>query len=346
MAVGLKDIAHQTGLAVSTVSNILRGHGDYAAETRDRVRQVAQELGYRPNAMAQAMQQGRFGAVALVLAGEFGFNPVLNRLLGPLCDALDAGGEHLTLCRLPRSGDRPLDPESLPKILRMALVDGMVVNHSRAVTDEVVRLLEALPTPMVWVHRQVAFDAVALDEEACGRGLAEMLLQAGHRHLCWVDWDSLQSGDDRLPERRTDPRAVQRQEAFAAAAAAAGASCRVVLGRPDLWQRRDWFVLAQMLLDHPRRPTAVATRGLTMARALITAGLGRGLRLPGDLSVVSAGVPDDAGIGPQPPLFTFPQAIGATAATMLRARIRGAPPQPAALLAPELVPGVTCGPAA
>ncbi|MYT39253.1 LacI family DNA-binding transcriptional regulator [Streptomyces sp. SID8356] len=65
--VTLLDVARATGVSKSTVSDALQGSGRVAAATRDRVRAVAEELGYRPNSAARRLRRSSTGAIGLHL---------------------------------------------------------------------------------------------------------------------------------------------------------------------------------------------------------------------------------------------------------------------------------------
>ncbi|MFG3407551.1 LacI family DNA-binding transcriptional regulator [Streptomyces sp. NPDC048142] len=65
--VTLLDVARTAGVSKSTVSDALQGSGRVAAATRDRVRAVAEELGYRPNSAARRLRRASTGAVGLHL---------------------------------------------------------------------------------------------------------------------------------------------------------------------------------------------------------------------------------------------------------------------------------------
>lgn len=58
--VSLKQVAARAGLAISTVSHILRGEGRFPEETAARVRALAKEMGYVPNAMLASLATARF----------------------------------------------------------------------------------------------------------------------------------------------------------------------------------------------------------------------------------------------------------------------------------------------
>ena len=66
-SVTLRDIAEQTGLSVSAVSMALQDHPRIGAETKARVREVADDLGYVVNAAGRALRARRADAVALIV---------------------------------------------------------------------------------------------------------------------------------------------------------------------------------------------------------------------------------------------------------------------------------------
>jgi len=58
--IALKDIAERAGVSVATVSLALRGKGEVAHHTIERVRRIAEEIGYRPNPVLSALASKRF----------------------------------------------------------------------------------------------------------------------------------------------------------------------------------------------------------------------------------------------------------------------------------------------
>jgi DNA-binding LacI/PurR family transcriptional regulator len=66
--VTIKDIAREAGVSVTTVSDSLSGNGRLPLETRERVRQVATELGYRPSAAARSLVGSRTGLLLMSVA--------------------------------------------------------------------------------------------------------------------------------------------------------------------------------------------------------------------------------------------------------------------------------------
>ena len=65
--VTLRDIAEKVGRSVTTVSRALNDYDDVSEETKALVRQVAEELGYTPNIMAQRLQKRRSDTIGFVI---------------------------------------------------------------------------------------------------------------------------------------------------------------------------------------------------------------------------------------------------------------------------------------
>lgn len=67
MKITVVDVAQAAGVSTATVSNALNGTGRASAQTRQRVRDVAAALGYRPNVAGRTLRTGRTGVLALAV---------------------------------------------------------------------------------------------------------------------------------------------------------------------------------------------------------------------------------------------------------------------------------------
>ncbi len=66
--VTLKDVALRAGVSTAATSQALNDRGNLKPETRDRIKAIAAELGYRPNKHAAALRSGRTMSVGFVMA--------------------------------------------------------------------------------------------------------------------------------------------------------------------------------------------------------------------------------------------------------------------------------------
>ena len=111
------DIAEHLGLAKSTVTHVLNGRATQlriSEATQKRVQETAQELGYRPNAIARAMSTGRFGSAALIQPLHGIYLP--HWLVLGLTQELHKHDMSLTISEAPESALR--EAEFLPKVVR------------------------------------------------------------------------------------------------------------------------------------------------------------------------------------------------------------------------------------
>ncbi|MEM1445692.1 MAG: LacI family DNA-binding transcriptional regulator [Planctomycetota bacterium] len=111
--ISLQDIADQVRVTPRTVSRVLSGEyvptQPKAVRRAERIRELAQQMGYRTNTSARAMRTGRFGAVSLVLkpSAELGVLP--GGLLSGIDLRLSQQDIHLTVCHA--TLDRPRDDD-------------------------------------------------------------------------------------------------------------------------------------------------------------------------------------------------------------------------------------------
>src|ERR1700754_3062712 len=69
---GIKEVAAEAGVSVTTVSHALNGRGRLPEETRERVRTVAARLGYKPNATARNLVVGKTGLLGIAVSQQGG----------------------------------------------------------------------------------------------------------------------------------------------------------------------------------------------------------------------------------------------------------------------------------
>ena len=92
--VGIRDVARTAGVSITTVSHALNEKGGVSAETRARVRAVAEELGYRPDPRGRQLASGRTGLVALTVSMPDGVHALIEEFAhnANLIDAALAAG--------------------------------------------------------------------------------------------------------------------------------------------------------------------------------------------------------------------------------------------------------------
>ncbi|MFI1930560.1 LacI family DNA-binding transcriptional regulator [Streptomyces sp. NPDC020330] len=173
--VTLLDVARAAGVSKSTVSDALQGSGRVAEATRDRVRTVAEELGYRPNSAARHLRRASTGAVGLHLpATATRLDYYMNLAFGAVERAQEDGLDMVLLAPSGASGGRIA-----------SRVDGLLVIDPEAGDSAVPGLLDA-GVPVVTGERYLGpadspSGAVVCDNAASLTALLDHVTERGAR---------------------------------------------------------------------------------------------------------------------------------------------------------------------
>ncbi|WP_215907510.1 LacI family transcriptional regulator [Thalassospira marina] len=122
----LKTIAEMTGLGVTTVSRALKDAHDISAKTKQRVRQVADAIGYRPDRAGVRLRTGKTNVISLVLDQTDKIPEFARRLIVGISDVIRETPYHLVVTPQSRSDD-PMTP--IRYILDTRAADGVIITH-------------------------------------------------------------------------------------------------------------------------------------------------------------------------------------------------------------------------
>ena len=186
MAVRMTDIAELLGISQTTVSHVLRGRdGEFriGAETARRVRETAEQLGYRPSALARNFKHHR--AYSLCLA----VGDLANPFWAGLAVGAQQEAEHRGYTLVVSHTGESVDKERLVvEMLHERRVDGLILSP----VDHQVSHLAALKRqglPFVLVDRTIdGFDVPSVvTDSVAGIGLAvDHLVKKGHRTIAYL----------------------------------------------------------------------------------------------------------------------------------------------------------------
>ena len=334
-------IADHTGLSRATVTHVLNGRAveqRIRPETRQRVLQAAQELGYRANASARAIRSGRFGNVALVQSQLGEYLPA--ELLHGLTIAISARDLQLVLthvANVDESGD-----SYLAHTLRALSVDGVLINRHGDSPPPFLERIRRLRIPAIFLNSQQEADCIYPDDLQGGELATEFLLRLGHERIAYVETE-----ERRLPHYSERDRRSGYQRAMEKA----GRPCWVhqipvawyLTAEPYVDQR---VQAAVRLLERPDRPTAVVAYEQTESMAVVRAALLLGIRIPEELSLVHFHHQvDDRCSLPIHTVSNMMQQVGEGAVAMLLEKIEN-PLQalPSRAIPEVLLKGATCLP--
>jgi DNA-binding LacI/PurR family transcriptional regulator len=317
--VRLEDVAYRAGVDVSTVSRALQPNSDrpVRAETRERVLRIAEELGYRPNAIARSLKLETTGTLGLLVPTLR--NPVLADLIhGAFREAWQH--ERVLLVAEDNEGEAG---DAYERLARSGRIDGLLIASTRiGRSDHAAFLEDGLPCVFVNRRRPGSGRNVSMGDDEAGRIAARHLLESGHSqigHLAGpADLDTARRRTEGFVEVLAEAgvEATQVGADFAVAGGALGAKELLEIARP--------------------RPTAVFVSNVQQAVGAVSALRSLGLRIPEDVALVTC---DDD------PLLEYLEVpvtsirmplaeLGAAAVGSLLEQIDGGAPQDVLIAAP------------
>jgi LacI family transcriptional regulator len=181
----LKTIAYMTGLGVTTVSRALHDAPDIGQATKERVRLVAKQIGYRPNRAGVRLRTGKTNVISLILPVETEGLGLSSHLVYGVSEFLVGSPYHLIVTPYNLRSD-PLDP--VRYIVETASADGIIVSRTEP-QDARVRYLHEHGFPFATHGRTemgIEHPYFDFDNGRYGEAAAERLVARGRRRLALV----------------------------------------------------------------------------------------------------------------------------------------------------------------
>lgn len=305
----IQDIADRANVSISTVSRVLNGTAPVASETRARVLQVIDELGYKPNLFASGLAGGQSRTIG-VLTQLIG-SPFYDVILRGVFRGIDGSGYS------PLFADGRWNVDNDLVALNMFMqhqVDGLIILNGHAPSDVLIEIAREIP--MIIIGRyipELEDQCLSFDDFDAAKQATQYLIDAGHHRIAHIT--GLLNHED----------ALERRDGYAAALEEAG-----IKPSPELIIEGDFtepsgMMAVEMLLMRGQIFSAIFAANDQMAYGARLALYRRGLRVPEDVSLV--GFDDQAPSAYMvPPLTSIrrpPLEIGETAGKALVSMMQG-----------------------
>ena len=308
------DVAKECGFSLATVSNVVNnGNRPVKPETRRRILEAVDKLGYHPNAVARRLARQRTHTLGILFGVVESSAIVINAysaaiLQAVLSEASESGYDvmHVTT--------RWQGRETSIGHFRDGRTDGFLVVAPPTDSD-LIPALASLPTPLVavsWTSQSDGVPAVDVDDDYGAHLLMDHLLGLGHRRIAHI------TGHPNLLSAQI------RQQVYLDRMQQAGQVVGDLL-RLGQYSADSGFEHASALLKLRNRPTAIFAANDEIAMGVLEAASHLGISVPTELSLV--GVDDrPASTLIKPALTTLHQPfdeLGRTATRLLIDRIEG-----------------------
>ena len=272
--VTLRDVARAVGVHPSTVSRALDPQRSWTIneQTRLKIVQTAQALGYKPDTLASGLRRGRSETIGVVVPDLA--NPFYAPMIRGIENALEGRGLMALIAETQE------DQQRMSKVfehLARRRVDGIITASARKGDETLLRKFSQ-DVPIVLAGRSLersGLPTITHDDVMGGRLLAEHLLALGHTRIAQL------SGPADISSF------VGRSHGFAMALTAAGIEVINLPERavnPTIAEGKR--LMQYLLATIAPRPTAVFAPNDLMALGALEALHEAELRCPDDLSLV------------------------------------------------------------
>ncbi len=324
----ISDVARHASVSQATVSRVLNGDESVGTSYRRRVLRSVEELGYRPNRLAQNLRRQRTAAIGVVVSDIE--NPHFSEMVRAVEDQAYSRGYRVLVCNTDESAAKQ---KTYLETLVEERVLGVIVSPSDPAGAQISELLDG-GIPVVAFDREVndaRADTVIADNLAGARTAVDLLVGAGHSRITFV------SG------RRDVESGAERLDGFELSMRAHGLEPSSIQGdfRIDAAHRA-----VATLLAESDRPSALIVGNNLMTIGALRALHEANVRVPGELALVAFDDPVWSEFV-DPPLTTLAQPVrrmATEAMELLLERVNGTRTEPRRTVHPfELRVRVSCG---
>jgi len=306
--VSLKDIAAECGVSVATVSKALNDHKDIGAATKEKVRAVAKEMGYHPNAAAQTLKTNRTYNLG-VLFVDWNFSGLthdfFNRVLDSFKRKAESNGYDITFINNGLMQGRRM---TYLEHARYRNFDGIVIACVEFDEPEVLDLVNS-EIPVVTIDYLFNNKISVMSDNVGGiKKLVQYVVSKGHKKIAYIHGNN----DSAVT--------VARLSSFYNTVEELGIDVPdEYMGTTKYRDTANCYAETKRILELDNPPTCIFYPDDFAAIGGINAIREKGLRIPDDISVVGYdGIPIGRHMSPQ--LTTLAQdteQIGGMAAELL-----------------------------
>jgi LacI family transcriptional regulator len=175
------EVARLAGVSTATAGRVLGGYGYSSEQIRDKVREAAEKLGYRPNLLARGLITGKTQTIGVV-AGDME-SPFYASVLRGIADVARNRGFGIVVTNSDEIFQREREAVQL---LMEKQVDGMIVTPSDLQSSKHLKDVVAAGCPVVQIDRRVhglEADSVTVDNVKAAKVCIEHVIAAGHRRI-------------------------------------------------------------------------------------------------------------------------------------------------------------------
>jgi LacI family transcriptional regulator len=304
----IKDIAKELNVSSSTVSRALKDYPGISDETKRKVKELADKLNYRPNAVALSLRKSKSFTIGVIIPEVVHF--FFSTVISGIEEIAFTNGYNVILCQTNERLDR--EKSSIETMLSNQ-IDGLLVSYSKETTDfEHFSKLMKLEFPIVFFDRLPdlpnSINVTVNDYDGAYQAVTHLISQ-GYKKIVHL------AGPKNLTISK------KRREGYIQALEDAGISVNenLIVECPSGTEKESFDVTIKLFEDVDNRPDAIFAHHDIVGAGAMMALKSIGLKIPEDVGVVGYSNWQFSSMI-DPPLSTVSQPgfnIGEKATTML-----------------------------
>jgi len=185
----IKDIAKAAGVSVTTVSRALNGYDDVNERTRQKIKTIADQMGYSPNMAARYLISKKTNTLGLLLSNVTRDSSKDNIAFEVLCGINDRSGELDYDLVLFSTTPQKQTTKSYKTLCQERGVDGVIIMGMR-LDDPYLKEIVTSNIPCVLIDIQLEgpnVGYVTSDNSSGSVAAVRHLLESGHRHIAMIN---------------------------------------------------------------------------------------------------------------------------------------------------------------
>ncbi|WP_280436809.1 LacI family DNA-binding transcriptional regulator [Nocardia carnea] len=271
--VSLDNVARAAGVSKSVASRALNGdvNARIREETRTRILEIADQLGYVPNRRAIALRFNRSGAIALIVPDPS--NHVFAEMLAGIQEVATPAGIDVLVGNVDHA---PEGRDAVQRLLKQGRVDGILIQRREDFDDDELREVvpEGIPTVFVNCRLDDRIGSVILPDIEGVRIATEHLIDLGHRDLGFIGGSPLHDA------------AIRRRIGFEETLASHGLVSRPEWVQEFGWEAPDGAAAVDAILGRPDRPTGLVVASVNAAVGALSRLQRAQVKVPEEMSIV------------------------------------------------------------
>lgn len=269
MDVTIKDIAKKIGISYATVSRALNNRAGVNPQTRERVLEAAEKMGYQPNAIARGLVMKSTHTIALVIPDIT--NPFFPEIVRSAEDEASELGYNTFLCNTNWDIEKE---QSYLKLLQEKRVDGIILKPA---SDSEGNSFNNISVPLVLLDRTSKDDnysCIEVDDRRGGFLATKHLIESGYKRIAFIG-GKLDSYSD-----------SQRKEGYRQALLRYKYEIDESLIRNGSFKTKSGYEIMNSLIKEGNVPDAVFAGNDVIALGVMQSAKEHGLNVPEDLGIV------------------------------------------------------------